>query len=70
MTTKEMVPVVKRVDKSTIYLCKPEFDLLCWIRRELGLIKVKQSKKHIMNVIFGIVSTMNNRFDNWPEDPK
>lgn len=73
MTRKEMVPVVKRVDKSTIYLCKPEFDLLCRIRYSLKYIVSKKSPsraRDIRKVLIGIIVDMNAVFDDWPEDPK
>lgn len=64
MTRKEMIPVPEGG------FCKPEWDLLCWIHREIGLVKGADNKSTMFKLLVHILDTMDKRFDNWPEDPK
>lgn len=71
MSKSEMVPVKKRLGKAPFKsLCGPEWKLLCWIRRELQLVKEKDLKKDLLKLIRDIVAVMDREFSDWPEDPK
>lgn len=50
--------------------CLPEWRLLCWIHREIGLVKGKDKKSSMFMLLMKILNTMNDTFDDWPEDPK
>ena len=67
---KEMIPVPKRRPHHSIGLCNPEWQLLCWVHRELGLIKLKTPKVKILSDVALILTTMNDTFNDWPEDSK
>jgi len=70
VTTKEMVPAVKRVDKSTIYLCRPEWELLCRIRYGIQQVIKETRARDMRKLLIGLIAHMDDMFDNWPEDPK
>jgi len=67
---KEMIPAPDRKEHHSIGLCNPEWQLLCWIRRELGNVELNATKKQMRSDIIRIVTTMNETFTDWPEDPK
>lgn len=50
--------------------CLPEWNLLCWIRREIGLIKETDKKSTMFKLLVEILKTMDATFNDWPEDPK
>lgn len=66
----EMIPAPKREARQTVGLCGPEWRLLCWIRRELGLITLKATKAKMLSDVARILSKMDEEFTDWPEDSK
>lgn len=67
---KEMIPApVREVHKSGTF-CKPEWDLLCRIHKEIGAITMKYTKSKIIVLLTNVIHDMNSTFDDWPGDPK
>ena len=68
---KEMIPAPARTHKATLSgYCKPEWELLCNIRRKVKrMLDVKTAKKMHAH-LRGIINHMDDTFNDWPEDPK
>ena len=52
--------------------CKKEWDLLCWIHREIGQVKGRDKKGVMFNLLLKIWDTLNDAYDvnDWPESQK
>lgn len=70
MARKEMIPAPVREVLKTATFCKPEWDLLCGIRKKLQSIKGVSSNKTMFRDIKSVLKMMNEIFDDWPEDSK
>lgn len=69
---KEMIPAPLRGKHQEMpVFCKPEWDLLCRIRKEIGAITpASHTKAQILVILTNVILDMNDAFDDWPEDPK
>ncbi|GAI89564.1 unnamed protein product [marine sediment metagenome] len=67
---KEMIPTPIRAARQTMYLCGPEWKLLCRIRSKIRNITLKHTKSQIQEILLNVMDDMNETFNDWPEDPK
>ncbi|GAH91678.1 unnamed protein product [marine sediment metagenome] len=66
----EMIPAPIRAARQTMYLCGPEWKLLCRIRERMMRTKSLTRARDVRVQLRAIIADMNETFTDWPEDPK